>query len=200
MTSEPSERDLIRASNPEREAILEVLHDALAQGRIQPDEYAERSESALAARTVGDLKALVSDLPLEAMRHGGTAALDIAAADGTDVVEWRGSMSSLKRKGAWQVPRRILIHRRLSSVELDFTEAQFTSTVVDIELDVSAGSVEMRVPEGASVTMDDVAVTGGSIEDHRKNVTANGRPHIRVTGSLRWGSLEVRGPRRKTFR
>jgi hypothetical protein len=201
MTSEPSSRDLIRASNPEREAILEILHDALEQGRIAPDEFAERSEAALAARTLGDLRVLVADLPLDVMRTGGSAALDLTpiAADGSDVVEWRGSMSSLKRKGAWQVPRRIMLHRRLSSVELDFTEALFTSQVVDIELDVAGGSVEMRVPDGASVSMDEVTVVGGSIEDHRRNQIANGRPHIRVTGSLRWGSLEVRGPRRKLF-
>lgn len=200
MTVEPSDsqRDMIRASNPDREAILAVLHDALAQGRITSDEFSERSEAAVSARTIGDLKPLVSDLPVDVMKSG--AEPGPLTLDGTDVVEWRGSLSSLKRKGAWQVPRKIVLHRRLGSVELDFTNAQFTSAVVDIEIDLAGGSIEMRLPEGASATTDEVVVVGGSVEDHRKDAPANGRPHIRISGTLRWGSLEIRGPRKRIFR
>ncbi len=206
MTAQPSEprRDRvpeseIRASNPDREATLAILHDALAQGRITADEFAERSEAALAARTMGDLQPLVSDLPVEFMQSG-LEPLAYGATNGTDVVEWRGSLSSLKRKGAWQVPRRIVLQRRLGSVELDFTEAQFTSDVVDIQLDIVGGSLEMRLPEGAGASLDEVEVVGGSVEDHRKGLKTTGRPLIRLTGTLRWGSVEIRGPRKRLFK
>lgn len=196
MTVEPNppRGDLVRASHTEREAVLAILHDAYAQGRITVDEFGERSEIATVARTVGELKAVVSDLPVDFMQSGLEPVTN-----GIDVVEWKGSLSSLKRKGSWQVPRRIVIQRRFGSVELDFTEAQFTSDVVDIELTIVGGSLEMRVPEGASVSIDEVEVVGGSVEDHRKGAVASGRPHIRLGGTLRWGSIEVRGPRKRIF-
>jgi hypothetical protein len=47
-----------------------------------------------------------------------------AAGQGTDdIVELKGSMSSVERKGDWQVPRKLVLRWRMGSVKLDFTEA-----------------------------------------------------------------------------
>lgn len=186
--------DAIRASHADRERVQAILQDALTQGRITPDEFAERTTIAADARTVGELRPLLEDLPAG---YVGSAAPSVAARG--DVVEWRGTLSSLERKGAWTVPARIRIHRRMGSVELDFTEATFTAPVTDIELDVIGGSVEIRLPEGASVSVDEVVVGMGSIEDHRKTRPAGDSPHLRFHGNLRMGSLEVRGPRKRPF-
>jgi Domain of unknown function (DUF1707) len=196
MSLEPS-HDQVRASDRDREQILGVLQDGLAQGRITMDEYTERTDATLVARTMGELRVVINDLPVSAMQT------DIVAPTiGGATVEWRGSFSSLKRAGNWQVPARIVLRRRMGSVELDFTEAQFTSRVVDIVLDIVGGSVEIRVPEGAGASFDEVDVTLGSTEDHRKvlSTTGSGGPHIRFTGSIRMGSLEIRGPKRRLFR
>jgi hypothetical protein len=40
--------------------------------------------------------------------------------------------------------------------------------VVVIELDMVRGSVDIRLPEGASASIDDVVVYGGSARDRRK--------------------------------
>lgn len=53
----------IRASNAEREAVLQRLLRALEDGRITPDEFEERSAAAYAARTHGELTELTRDLP-----------------------------------------------------------------------------------------------------------------------------------------
>jgi hypothetical protein len=53
----------IRASNAEREAVLQRLLRALEDGRITPEEFEERSTAAYAARTHGELAALTRDLP-----------------------------------------------------------------------------------------------------------------------------------------
>ena len=57
------EPGLIRASDAERDEILERLRRAHVEGRLDHDELTDRAGTALAARTVGELAALTADLP-----------------------------------------------------------------------------------------------------------------------------------------
>ncbi|HEY2699283.1 MAG TPA: DUF1707 domain-containing protein [Pseudonocardiaceae bacterium] len=187
----------LRISNADREQVLQHLQEAMAQGMITADELAERSDRALNARTREDIDPLVADLPHAVATYPGAALPTPIAAN--DVMDLGATLGSTSRKGYWVVPRKLRVRSRLGSTELDFTEAQIDHPVVDVEIDVKGGSVEMRLPEGASASMDDVHVTAGSIEDHRKYREPMGRPHFNVTGTLSWGSLEIRGPRRSFF-
>jgi hypothetical protein len=65
--------------------------------------------------------------------------------------------------------------------------------VVEIELDVNGGSVEIRLPEGASASLDGVEASLGSAEDHRRGAPAAERHHFVLKGQIRRGSVEVRG-------
>jgi hypothetical protein len=186
------EADRVRVSNLDRERVLGILHDAFSQGRIDVNEYTERCERTMTARTVGDLRPLTGDLPVE-FTSGVPAPL------GGEVVEWKGSFGSLKRSGVWTVPAKIVLHRRMGSIQLDFTDAQFTTQLVEIELDIIGGSVEIRVPETTDVATEQIDVVLGSVEDHRKAVPAGGQPRLRISGTLRAGSFEIRGPKRKLF-
>lgn len=56
--------DGIRASDHDRESAVEVLRDAYTAGRLNLDEFDERTTTAYAAKTWGDLRALTSDLPV----------------------------------------------------------------------------------------------------------------------------------------
>jgi hypothetical protein len=58
----PSE---LRASDEDREGVVRALERHTAAGRLSLDEYAERVDQALAARTHGDLALVVGDLPQE---------------------------------------------------------------------------------------------------------------------------------------
>jgi len=60
----------MRVGDAERDAATEHLRQAHAEGRLDAQELEDRVAQALSARTVGDLQALMSDLP--AIR-GGTA-------------------------------------------------------------------------------------------------------------------------------
>lgn len=53
----------IRVGNAEREWAVAELGEHLAQGRLDPDEYAERAAAAYSARTDDQLDALFVDLP-----------------------------------------------------------------------------------------------------------------------------------------
>jgi hypothetical protein len=55
----------LRASDADREAVSARLHEAAVEGRLEPDELEERLHLALRARTYGDLRRLVADLPVK---------------------------------------------------------------------------------------------------------------------------------------
>src|ERR1700749_5364431 len=61
MPPRPAPRDL-RASDSDRERVVAMLGEALADGRLSHEEYSERMPLALAARTLGDLAALTTVL------------------------------------------------------------------------------------------------------------------------------------------
>ena len=141
------------------------------------------------ARLHSDLDTLVGDLP-------GPGAIVTSA---TDRVELRGVMGSLKRQGEWTVPTRLALRRRMGSVDLDLTRARFAGPMVIIELDLKFGGLELRLPEGASASIDDVEVVVGSAHDHRRDAPAEGTPHVILTGKVVCGSVDIRGPRKSWF-
>jgi len=55
--------DDLRVGDAEREAVAAELREHYAQGRLTMDDFSRRLDAALAARTRGDLDALIRDLP-----------------------------------------------------------------------------------------------------------------------------------------
>ena len=64
----------LRAADADRDAVADLLSDALAKGRLDTGEFGERLDRAFAARTVGELVALTADLPRLAPRQFAPAA------------------------------------------------------------------------------------------------------------------------------
>jgi len=186
----PDQLTQLRVSDADRNGTLRRLHNAVALGLIDIDEFEQRSSQVSYARTRSDLDSLVGDLP----RPG---AIVTSAADR---VELRGWVGSLKRHGQWMVPTRLALVRRMGSCELDLVQARFAGPVVIVELDMKFGSVEIRLPDGASASVDDVEVYVGSASDRRKNPPAEGTPHVVLTGRVVCGSVIIRGPRRSLLR
>jgi hypothetical protein len=180
----------LRVSDADRNGTLRRLHNAVALGLIDIGEFEERSAQVSSARMRTELDVLVGDLP-------GPGAIVTSAADR---VELRGWLGSLRRHGEWTVPTRLALVRRVGSVELDLTNARFAGPVVVIELDLVRGSLDLRLPEGASASIDDVTVYGGSARDRRKDPPAEGNPHVVLTGRVVMGMVNVRGPKRPLLR
>lgn len=194
----PERRDL-RASHEDRDRVVERLRVAAGDGRLTSDELDERIESALTARTYGELEALVVDLP-------ATAGLSVAApvpVPPKDVVRIDVGSGSAQRVGPWVVPRRMEIDVRSGSVKLDFTEAAMSFGQLDIAASVSSGSLQLVVPPDVVVDADDVAVRSGSVSQKKRLLAAdtNMRLRIQVSGRVASGSITVRGPRapRRSF-
>ncbi|MGJ3509903.1 DUF1707 domain-containing protein [Enemella sp. A6] len=52
----------LRASDTDRNLVSEILADAFAEGRLDPEEYQNRLDKALSLRTLGEITPLVQDV------------------------------------------------------------------------------------------------------------------------------------------
>jgi hypothetical protein len=66
ITETPAGPPATRASDRERDAVVQRVQQAFAEGRLDDAEFDERMRAALVARTHGDLDALLADLPAAA--------------------------------------------------------------------------------------------------------------------------------------
>jgi Domain of unknown function (DUF1707) len=190
MTDSGGDMVSLRVSDADRNGTMRRLHNAVALGLIDIDEFEQRSSRVSYARTRSELDGLVDDLPAS-----GTIVTSAA-----DRMELRGWVGSLKRQGEWTVPTQLTLVRRVGSIDLDLTKARFAGPVVVIELDMKFGSLDLRLPDGASASIDNVEVYVGSASDRRKDPPAEGTPHVVLTGRVVCGSVIIRGTRRKLLR
>ncbi|MEU9569189.1 DUF1707 domain-containing protein [Streptomyces massasporeus] len=190
----------LRASDAERDRIADILHDALAEGRLTADEHAERVEGVLRAKTVGELEVFIRDLPAAHRQGPGPAhapapqrptagAVPIDADDNVVAV-----FSSAVRKGRWRAGRRIHAYAIFGSVEIDLSEALFDHQQVVVKSFAIFGSVDIRVPENVSLR----GTGGGVLGSFEVATLDSGEPQapiVYVDGWAVLGSVEAR-PRR----
>ena len=183
----------MRASHDDRAAIVGMLRDAGAAGRLDPDELDERTEAALSARTLGDLVALVDDLPgeppLALSRPGAAPHRDHIGSE----------LYQAKRDGHWTVPSELDVKVDGGSVILDFTQAEITAPTLDIAARIRGGSLTLITRPGIEVHTRDLMVDNGTIKVDTSwdedGLTATALV-VTVTGSIAVGDLTARPPRR----
>jgi hypothetical protein len=175
-----------------------MLRDAGAAGRLEPDELDERTATALLARTLGDLAALVDDLP-------GEPPLDLIRPEPPphrDHIE--SELYQAKRDGPWTVPPELDVKVDGGSVILDFTEARITSPALAIQARIRGGNLTLITRPGIEVHTHDLMVDNGSVKiDAPWDEEDAGLPAgpatvltVTVTGTVAVGELIARPPRR----
>ncbi|MFD1814441.1 DUF1707 SHOCT-like domain-containing protein [Rhodococcus gannanensis] len=194
------DRDL-RVSDAEREYVGQLLQRAVGQGMLSLGEFTERMDTALAARTRGELNSVLFDLPgirvvgADHAPHVRPQSVPVAPAyQAGEPTVIRAKMSSVTRKGPWQVPPRLQIENWLSDVTLDFTSAMLESQVVEITVDAFCGSVTLVVPDEATVDLNGVETTGGSATNKVRTGPNRGGLHIVVRGRVRFASVTAKHP------
>ncbi|MFE0475214.1 MULTISPECIES: DUF1707 SHOCT-like domain-containing protein [Streptomyces] len=192
----------LRASDAERDRIADILHDALAEGRLTADEHAERVEGVLRAKTVGELEVFIRDLPAAHGPRPGSApapaphrptagAIPVEPDDNVVAI-----FSSAVRKGRWRAGRRIHAYAIFGSVEIDLSEALYNHQQVVIKSYAVFGSVEIRVPENVSLR----GIGGGVLGSFEVATLDSGEPEAPVVYVDGWavlGSVEARPKRGK---
>ena len=179
----------IRISDADRERAAARLQQALAEGRITLSELEERLVVVYAARYAADLLPPFADLPGDDVVPVQPATPTPAAAGQPLVL--RSGMGTLRRSGPWTVPSRILVQSVMGSVILDFGDTT-VPPVVDVALELGAGSARLLLPDGASADVDGMVSGMGTVRSKVSSTPVPGRPHFRVHGRSAMGSVTVR--------
>ncbi|MFI6489433.1 DUF1707 domain-containing protein [Streptomyces sp. NPDC050564] len=190
----------LRASDADRERVAEQLRDALAEGRLDMEEFEERLEATYKARTYGELTPITRDLPGAATAApvsmvkqpvaSGSWAARIVGGEGSS--SWGVAiLSGFERKGRWTVPRRFNSFAFMGGGEIDLREANFADREVVINCVAVMGGVNVVVPPGVEVVVRGIGIMGGF--DHREEGQPGepGAPRVIVTGFAFWGGVGV---------
>jgi len=203
MTDDAAVPDL-RASDADRERVAEVLRDALAEGRLDMEEFEERLEATYQARTYGELTPITRDLPVAGVAppHVPSVSLvkepvasgswtgRVVGGDGTS--SWAVAvMSGFQRKGRWTVPKVFNCFAFWGGGEIDLREANFADREVEINCVAIMGGVNIIVPPGVEVVVRGIGIMGGF--DHREEGVPGepGAPRVIVNGFAFWGGVGV---------
>jgi Domain of unknown function (DUF1707) len=192
----PDNRNL-RVSHGDRDEVAEQLRVAAGDGRLTADELDERLETALTARTYGELEALLVDLPAV------PGARPAPAAEAKDLVELKIAHGVIKRDGPWVVPRRLTVEARHGNVALDFSGAILSQPTLDLAISIGHGNIVLIVPPEVVVDVDSVSIGHGVIRQRvHRQPGARVTLLVTVSGSVRHGNLVIRSARtgpRRTF-
>jgi hypothetical protein len=172
----------IRASDAERDATVVRLREAMAEGRLTLDDFSQRTDTALSARTRDQLAEVVADLPA----HPGYS---VAAFPAPWVVS---IMGSAKRTGRWRVGHELHAVSIMGDCKIDLREAVIDAPVINIDALAVMGTVEVIVPEGVEVDLEGTAIMGTKALRMSNAPPRLGAPLVRITGLALMGEIKVR--------
>ncbi|WP_114755853.1 DUF1707 SHOCT-like domain-containing protein [Nocardia pseudobrasiliensis] len=191
----------LRVSDIEREHVGALLQRAVGLGMLSLGEFTERMDTALAAKTRGELNAVLIDLPgirLAGQPHSPqqprpfVPPSSAVPAAGGNVI--RARLSGVTRKGPWQVPPTLYLNSYLSGVTLDFTQAVMSTQVVEVQIDDFCSSLTLIVPGEATVDLNGIELIGSSANNKVRTGPPIGRLHLVVHGRTRFGSVTAKQP------
>lgn len=183
--------DSSRAADTDRIQIAQLLAYAAEQGRLQLNEYEARLTKAYAATTYQELDELRADLPGTAVsaRRGGKCN----PAPSTLLL---AIMSGFKRRGRWNVPKKLTTFTFWGSGVVDLRYADFTSTEVEIKAYSVMGAQTILLPPEINVEIDGHGIMGNF--DHAVvDGGSPGAPNVRIRGFSFWGGVGIKRKARK---
>ncbi|GAB3813480.1 hypothetical protein GCM10028820_08280 [Tessaracoccus terricola] len=198
MSDHPVPRKRVRASDEERDAVLTVLQQAHAAGRLSVEELGERQDLALQIRYLDEVTDLVDDLPegshlLPAAVAGDaptvrpnvpppaasspeTVSLTVMAGKSVDIAPG----TTLYRNFAWW-----------GGDDIHLGEAMGPGVVVTLELHCIMAGHNIYVPEGVRVIDESLAIMAGNdVDSQAKGDGSNGT--LVIKGFLWWAGSDVK--------
>lgn len=199
MTDEHPHLPDLRAADADRERVAEQLRDAMAEGRLDMEEFEERLEATYKARTYGELEPITRDLPavgakLSMVKAGpaGEGEVDWPSRMGGEVTS-RGAFafwSGFNRKGGWTVGSRFTAFAMWGGGEIDLREARFADRDVEIRCFTIMGGLQVTVPPELTVVVKGWGIMGG-FDDHATGEGTAGSPRVVVKGFALMGGVGV---------
>ena len=182
----PSAPAPVRASDAEREAVVNRLQTAVGEGRIDLDEFSQRVDAAYRVTTTAELAPLLADLPAPAAAYPAVG----------EVVGERGPATLGSVFGDIRLTATTVVPERASTafgdVRIDLRGLRTSDETVHLQLGTVFGDVEVIVSEGVAAEIAGWTVFG----DRRTQLAAvprlAGTPRVVVRARTVFGDLRLR--------
>ena len=183
----------IRASDAEREYVVDVLRNHCSVGRIDLDEFSERVNRVYAARTIGELNDICSDLPLPAVIDDSGTVATTREGRTRRAVRWTVAvMSGQARKGRWRVEGETNVVAVMGGANIDLRDAEIAGDEVHVRCWAFMGGIEVIVPEGVEVHVQGIPFMGGFDNKIADVPILPGTPIIKISGLAFMGGVDVK--------
>ena len=160
-----------------------MLHQHTISGRLTLEEFAQRLDLALQARTRPELEALTRDLPAD------SAALEPRKRRRPK--RFTGAMfASVERKGRWRLPRFAGLFVAFGDADIDLRTAEIGGPVVTITAFLLFGNADFYAPTGVDVDLGGFTVFGHRRE-HGVDDLSPDAPLVRVRVYSLFGTSDV---------
>jgi Domain of unknown function (DUF1707) len=179
--------DAARAADADREAVAERLRVAAGEGRIDLAELDDRLGQAYGARTYGQLRALVADLPVRSVSERGPDALPEP-----ETLVLKTTAPNVKQSGRWVVPQRIIAETTSGIITIDFTQATCAHREVAVEAVSKTGWIRLILPPGWAARIDPSSTNTSHIRNKAAETPDPGAPTLIVTGHPVMGYIRIR--------
>jgi uncharacterized protein DUF1707/cell wall-active antibiotic response 4TMS protein YvqF len=181
--------------------VADQLREALAEGRLTPEEHAERIDRVYNAKTYAELTPIVEDLPVagrSAPSDAGAARPGIQLHRDAELPAPNRQPASMvavfggaERKGRWLVEPNTQVLNVFSGMVLDFRQAVLSQREVTVNIVCIFGGVEIKVPPGVRVVAAGSAIFGGNSVPGDDPLDPDA-PVIRLTGVTLFGGVDVK--------
>jgi hypothetical protein len=170
-------------SDEDREAAVERLRVANAQGRMDLTELIVRSRSIAEATTRGELVSITSVLA-EQSSHPPALRPDH---------HWTVAVfGDVTRSGSWRAQDKLTPISLFGDVDLDFRQARVTGGEVEVTAVTPFGDIDALVPHGVEVEVTGFTLFGSKRIDAESAAPMEAGPTVRVRAFTLFGSVKVR--------
>ena len=176
-----NEDDGFRVSDSEREQAEMRLREACVDGRLTLAEFSTRIDTALTARTRGELRAITSDLAAAARPPSRSAV----------TARIRAILGENKRSGRWRAQGEVEIIAVMGDCKIDLRDAEIIGDEVVLNVRALMSDVKIYVPKGVHVAMEETSVMSSSKDVRAGGIALAESPTVRIRGVSLMSSLEV---------
>jgi hypothetical protein len=183
----------LQITEVDRQQALSLIEAAKAQGYLGSDEYEHRALAIRSATLYDDLRPVTRDLSNVTYAPVVYSRAPVAVPGAPTSQVRVGFFSGSKLAGRWTVPDHFRLFAVFGGLELDFTDAVWTSDELVIDNVAVFGGMTIRVPDGVDVVDNTFAIFGGT--DIKRVNPAPGGKRIILRGMAVFGGIEAKGPK-----
>lgn len=192
---EPHVLPAVRASDAEREQVVQALSEHATTGRLTLAELEERIGVAYRSVTRDDLARLTADLP-------GSGGLEPVAAGGPvvrpdhiprrSVTRWIVAfMGGTEKRGRWRAAERVNAVAVMGGHDIDLRHAELDSDETTIVAVTIMGGIDIYVPDTIDVEVGGFSLMGGTGERGSRRPARAGAPQIKILAYNLMGGIDV---------